>query len=196
MQFTNDEMKMIRWLRTQHAAWRLVRVIILVSSLLSLGLAAWLFWFGDLSGIAITSVVVAVYGLSYTLGSWSGRPEISLLLKLVDAHDPPGNLNLAPLPSDLATTATYLPSEATHGVEFANDNKTPMEFVVRVLEQYFGMERKAATLTMLQIHRQGRATVPAGSKEHAETTAAQTVQEARKRGYPLACAAVALLPHK
>lgn len=87
MQFTDDDQKMIDWLRKQHAAWPAIRMIILVSSLLTAVLLGWLLLSGsegDPVGVFGLYAVLAAWGLSYSLGSWAGRPEISLLLKLVE----------------------------------------------------------------------------------------------------------------
>lgn len=84
MQMTPEEEKMVAYLRKQHANWRSTRVIVLLFSLALLGYTAWEYW----SGLAVTALwpamAISCYGLSYALGSWSGRPEISLLLKLVE----------------------------------------------------------------------------------------------------------------
>ena len=86
MQFNDGELKMMRWLREQHASWRTTRAIILTGSILTIvcGICV-MFVIGFDLAIAIL-LVLAAGGLSYTLGSWSGRPEISLLLKLLEAQ--------------------------------------------------------------------------------------------------------------
>ncbi|MDQ5769024.1 hypothetical protein [Thiothrix subterranea] len=88
MQFSDDDLKMIEWLRKQHANWPGVRMIILVCSILTMVLAGWLLFSGDegYSEALVLYVVLAAAGMSYTLGSWAGRAEISLLLKLVEAQ--------------------------------------------------------------------------------------------------------------
>lgn len=88
MQFTDAELRMIRWLRRQHEGWRGVRVIILGCSLASLAYAIWLAFVRRFDFEAGFFFIVSGWGLSYTLGSWSGRPEVSLLLKLIEANDP------------------------------------------------------------------------------------------------------------
>lgn len=84
MQLSEQEEKMVAWLRLQHANWRATRVIILVCSVGLLGYAVWLHWSGQSAWFFLPIVAMSAYGLSYTLGSWAGRPEISLLLKLVE----------------------------------------------------------------------------------------------------------------
>lgn len=88
MQFTEEEKKMIAWLRQQHESWRSVRMIILISSMLSALSAAWDIFNTGFGAQPLVLIVIAAYGTSYTVGSWAGRPEISLLLKLVEAQEP------------------------------------------------------------------------------------------------------------
>lgn len=86
MQFTSDEKKMIDWLRKQHQGWPTTRVIILSGSVLCAGFAAWELFGTGWAAMPLLLICIAAYGSSYTLGSWSGRPEISLLLKLIDSQ--------------------------------------------------------------------------------------------------------------
>jgi ATP-dependent Clp protease adaptor protein ClpS len=66
-----------------------------------------------------------------------------------------------------------------------NDDYTPMEFVVLILEQIFGKGPSAATQIMLQIHNSGMGVAGVYVLEVAETKAAKVHAEAEKRGYPL-----------
>jgi ATP-dependent Clp protease adaptor protein ClpS len=66
-----------------------------------------------------------------------------------------------------------------------NDNYTPMEFVVQVLEQVFGKSPSAATQIMLQIHRGGMGVAGVYVLEVAETRSATVQRLAEERGYPL-----------
>jgi len=68
-----------------------------------------------------------------------------------------------------------------------NDNYTPMEFVVQVLERFFGMDRAKATRVMLQVHNEGRAVCGIYSREIAETKVAQVCDHARRFDHPLLC---------
>lgn len=90
MKLSEQEEKMVAWLRRQHAGWRTTRVIILVCSLGLLGYAVWLHLSGQSAWFFLPIVAMAAYGLSYTLGSWSGRPEVWLLLKLIDEQQKSG----------------------------------------------------------------------------------------------------------
>ena len=85
MEFTRDELKMISLLKIRHSGWKRVRIIILVCSLgmLLLGIHA----LGTSPGMLLCSILLvgmAGGGLSYCIGGWAGRPEISLLLKLIE----------------------------------------------------------------------------------------------------------------
>lgn len=87
MKLSEQEQQMVNWLRRQHKSWRTTRAIILFCSTVFLVYAAWLYFKNDTSGFFIPIIFFSTYGLSYTLGSWAGRPEISLLLRLIDEQN-------------------------------------------------------------------------------------------------------------
>ncbi len=68
-----------------------------------------------------------------------------------------------------------------------NDDYTPMEFVVKVLEMFFGMTREKATKVMLTVHTQGKAVCGIFTRDIAETKAALVNQYARENQHPLLC---------
>jgi len=72
-------------------------------------------------------------------------------------------------------------------VVMLNDDYTPMEFVVEVLERFFGMNREKATQVMLTVHTEGRATCGVFTRDVAETKADQVVDYARENQHPLLC---------
>lgn len=87
MQFSDDDLKMIEWLRKQHVNWSGIRMIILVCSILTMVMTGWSLFSGDenhSAEVSLLYIVLAAGGMSYTRGSWAGRPEISLLLKVVE----------------------------------------------------------------------------------------------------------------
>lgn len=86
MQFNEDEEKMILWLCRQHAGWKTMRVIILVSAIICLCFAIFELIYNGLGASTVLYLIVGSSGLSYSLGSWSGRAEVSLLLKLIEAE--------------------------------------------------------------------------------------------------------------
>lgn len=68
-----------------------------------------------------------------------------------------------------------------------NDDYTPMEFVVMVLQQYFQRDLETATLIMLKIHHEGKAVCGVYPKDVAATKVELVVAAARRGGHPLQC---------
>ena len=68
-----------------------------------------------------------------------------------------------------------------------NDDYTPMEFVVHVLERFFGISHAQAVEIMLTVHKKGVAVVGVFSYEIAETKVAQVMEFARRNQHPLQC---------
>lgn len=73
-------------------------------------------------------------------------------------------------------------------VVLMNDDYTPMEFVVEVLENFFGMDREKATRVMLHVHTRGKGVCGVFSRDVAETKVAQVNEYARHHQHPLLCA--------
>ena len=72
-------------------------------------------------------------------------------------------------------------------VMLLNDDFTPMEFVVHVLERLFAMTHAQAIEIMLTVHRKGVAVVGVFSHEIAETKVMQVMELARRQQHPLQC---------
>ena len=70
-------------------------------------------------------------------------------------------------------------------VVMLNDDYTPMEFVVEVLQTFFGMNGEKATQIMLMVHRTGKGTCGIFPKDIAETKCAQVNQYAQESQHPL-----------
>lgn len=68
-----------------------------------------------------------------------------------------------------------------------NDNYTPMEFVVYVLEHFFSMDRAKATRVMMQVHTDGKGLCGVFSRDIAETKVNQVNELARQNEHPLLC---------
>src|ERR1700716_1625784 len=68
-----------------------------------------------------------------------------------------------------------------------NDDYTPMEFVVHVLERFFNKSREDATRIMLHVHQHGVGVCGVFTYEVAETKVAQVVDTARRHQHPLQC---------
>lgn len=68
-----------------------------------------------------------------------------------------------------------------------NDDYTPMEFVVEVLELIFGMDRPKATRVMLEVHTKGKGVCGVFTYEIAETKVAQVTSYSQQHQHPLLC---------
>jgi ATP-dependent Clp protease adaptor protein ClpS len=68
-----------------------------------------------------------------------------------------------------------------------NDDYTPMEFVVLVLQKFFGMNRERATQVMLKVHREGMGVCGVYPRDVATTKVQQVTAYAHKHQHPLQC---------
>ena len=68
-----------------------------------------------------------------------------------------------------------------------NDDYTPMEFVVVVLQNFFALSREKATQVMLKVHREGMGVCGVYPKDIATTKVEQVISYARKHQHPLQC---------
>ncbi len=76
---------------------------------------------------------------------------------------------------------------AMYKVLLLNDDYTPMDFVIEVLNVYFKMSEDKATQVMLHVHTRGRAVCGIFSREIAETKVAQVNEFSRLKDHPLQC---------
>jgi len=72
-------------------------------------------------------------------------------------------------------------------VMLLNDDFTPMDFVVNVLQRFFAMDREQATRVMLDVHRNGRGVCGVFPRDLAATKVEQVSSFARQHQHPLAC---------
>ena len=72
-------------------------------------------------------------------------------------------------------------------VVMLNDDYTPMEFVVVVLQEFFNKDREAATQIMLKIHLDGKGICGVYTRDVAATKVEQVLDAAHKAGHPLQC---------
>ncbi len=68
-----------------------------------------------------------------------------------------------------------------------NDDFTPMDFVVHILEKFFSMDRPKATQVMLAVHTEGKGVCGTYSRDIAETKVMQVNDYSRKHQHPLLC---------
>lgn len=72
-------------------------------------------------------------------------------------------------------------------VVLVNDDYTPMEFVVEVLQVFFSLDQEKATRIMLHVHTKGKGVCGVYTREIAETKVAQVNQYSRENKHPLLC---------
>ncbi|CAH2783438.1 MAG: ATP-dependent Clp protease adaptor protein ClpS [uncultured Paraburkholderia sp.] len=72
-------------------------------------------------------------------------------------------------------------------VVLLNDDFTPMEFVVMIVQEYFNKDRETATQVMLKVHREGRGVCGVYTRDIASTKVEQVFTHARQAGHPLQC---------
>lgn len=72
-------------------------------------------------------------------------------------------------------------------VILVNDDFTPMDFVIEVLQAFFALNRERATQVMLHVHTRGRGVCGVFTREVAETKVTQVNQYSRQHQHPLLC---------
>jgi ATP-dependent Clp protease adaptor protein ClpS len=87
----------------------------------------------------------------------------------------------------LAESRPIVERPPLYQVILLNDDYTPMEFVVGVLEIFFGMDHERATQVMLHVHTRGRGVCGVFTREVAETKVTQVNEFARSHQHPLLC---------
>jgi ATP-dependent Clp protease adaptor protein ClpS len=93
----------------------------------------------------------------------------------------------APGTSVITRTRPQTKRPSMYRVLLLNDDYTPMEFVVHVLERFFNKDREAATRIMLHVHHHGIGECGVYTYEVAETKVTQVMDFARKHQHPLQC---------
>jgi ATP-dependent Clp protease adaptor protein ClpS len=89
--------------------------------------------------------------------------------------------------SVIAKTRPQTKRPSLYRVLLLNDDYTPMEFVVAIIQEYFNKDRETATQIMLSVHRHGKGVCGVFSKDIACTKVEFVLTHARKAGHPLQC---------
>ena len=84
-------------------------------------------------------------------------------------------------------TKTKLEQPPMYQVVLLNDDYTPMDFVVEVIQRFFHASVQEAVSIMLQVHNQGAGVCGVFTRDVAETKAEQVVHYARSHAHPLQC---------
>ena len=90
----------------------------------------------------------------------------------------------------LLTIAGLRPDGFADGIEMLNDDTTPMEFVVEMLQSHAGLDQDTAIAAMVQIHQRGGLLLPLQDRARADAAAAAIARDAHARGHRLVCRAV------
>ena len=101
---------------------------------------------------------------------------------MAEKHEHGGDEGLA-----LQEARPKLKRPSLYKVVLLNDDFTPMEFVVEILERFFGMGREKATQIMLHVHTRGKGVCGVYTHDIAETKVAQVNEYSRKHQHPLLC---------
>ena len=132
----------------------------------------------------MTKALLAMAHKGTRLGQVIGYPmaAIRMARKPEDAANRPGGSPLA-----VIETKPQQKKPSLYRVLILNDDYTPMEFVVYVLERFFNKSREEATLIMLHVHQIGVGVCGVYTYEVAETKVAQVVDMAMRHQHPLQC---------
>ena len=106
--------------------------------------------------------------------------------------NPPVKSTRLPVPDDGGAVVLERRTEKVkppqmYQVVMLNDDYTPMEFVVVVIQEFFGKDLEAATQIMLKIHLEGKGVCGVYSRDVAATKVDQVLDAAAKAGHPLKC---------
>lgn len=82
---------------------------------------------------------------------------------------------------------TKVKPPAMYNVVLNNDDYTPMDFVIEILERFFSLDIEKATEIMLKVHYEGKAICGTYSAEIAETKVAQVTMYSKENEHPLLC---------
>lgn len=93
----------------------------------------------------------------------------------------------SPAPETVDESKTKIQPPAMYKVMLMNDDYTPMEFVVEVLQRFFQMDMEKATQVMLAVHYEGKGICGVYTADIAETKVDQVNRYARKHEHPLLC---------
>jgi ATP-dependent Clp protease adaptor protein ClpS len=120
-------------------------------------------------------------------GPESSRDFAGLPLRMADDDRKRRNEPGAPGTAVITKTKPQAKRPSFYRVLLLNDDYTPMEFVVLVLERFFNKDRESATQIMLHVHHHGIGECGIFTYEVAETKVTQVMDFARKHQHPLQC---------
>lgn len=118
----------------------------------------------------------------------SKKPTVAIIQSNFMAQDPNPEQEQEPGTGTAVETAPpELARPPMYQVVLLNDDYTPMDFVVSVLQLFFSMNREKATQVMLHVHTRGKGVCGIFTREVAETKVTQVNEFSRKHQHPLMC---------
>ena len=130
------------------------------------------------SGSGTTLTMATLDHMAQTFSEDESTQWIEIRSAGEEDHDHEGGLATAEAKPKLKRPPMYK-------VILLNDDYTPMEFVVHILEKFFALDREKATQIMLTVHTQGAATVGIYPRDVAETKSEQVNLYAQENNHPL-----------
>ncbi len=122
-------------------------------------------------------LTLKIHFTNLAIVDWHLNPRLSV----DDAgHEDDGDIAVQTAPPQLKRPPLY-------AVVLMNDDYTPMDFVIEILQQYFAMNLDQATQVMLTVHYEGKGVAGVYPRDIAETKANQVNNYARSQGHPLLC---------
>ncbi|MGQ2385881.1 ATP-dependent Clp protease adapter ClpS [Acinetobacter ursingii] len=124
--------------------------------------------------ISLKDVKASFYQSGYV--DWHINPRLSDS----QSNEPEGDIAVQ-------TAEPKLKRPPLYAVVLLNDDYTPMDFVIEILQQYFALNLDQATQVMLTVHYEGKGVAGVYPRDIAETKANQVNNYARSQGHPLLC---------
>jgi ATP-dependent Clp protease adaptor protein ClpS len=125
------------------------------------------------------------FGLTFSLRKQGETLDISVMKDTRDTDN--GNTGNGTGTGVVTKTRPKTKKPSLYKVLILNDDYTPMEFVVHILERFFNKGREEAVEIMLHVHRHGVGICGVFTYEVAETKVAQVIEFARRHQHPLQC---------
>jgi len=124
--------------------------------------------------ISLKDVKASFYQSGYV--DWHINPRLSDS----QSNEPEGDIAVQ-------TAEPQLKRPPLYAVVLLNDDYTPMDFVIEILQQYFALNLDQATQVMLTVHYEGKGVAGVYPRDIAEPKANQVNNYARSQGHPLLC---------
>ena len=124
--------------------------------------------------ISLKDVKASFYQSGYV--DWHINPRLSDS----QSNEPEGDIAVQ-------TAEPQLKRPPLYAVVLLNDDYTPMDFVIEILQQYCALNLDQATQVMLTVHYEGKGVAGVYPRDIAETKANQVNNYARSQGHPLLC---------